>query len=185
MRSRTLITAVIFVLVGSGIYYAYIKIRRALTYADSSVTIAPSDEKANMEISGFRLEETDGPDSVWTLKAKKAEMFKNSKRIIFTDVETQVNGDLRAKNTYNITSDQGAYFMDEDKIILEKNVTINTSQGYKIFTDRLDYSVKTKQIRSIDPVNIFGKTPGGQLLSIEGVGIDGSLGSGNLKKTRR
>lgn len=185
MRYRNIIAVVVFVIAASAIYYSYVKIKGLLTYSETSITMGPEGEQPAMDISSFSLEETDGPDSVWTLKARKAEMFKGAQRIIFTDVETLVNGDKKAKNNYRINSEHGAYFMNEEKIVLEKNVTIQTSHGYKVLTDKLDYSIKTKKISSMDPVSIVGKTPGGQVISIEGVGIDGSLGNGDFKISKK
>ncbi len=185
MTKKTVIIAVSVVALIALTYFAYVKIKKALTYADASPTSIPIDEAPTMVIDVFKLEETEGLNSEWMLTAQKAEMFKKSGRIIFNKVDATVNGDAQGKTNYKINSDQGAYIIDEDKIILEKNVVITTSQGYKIITEMLEYYSKSKKINTPLPVSVSGKSPSGQVLNIDGVGISGDLGTGDFKIAKK
>ena len=185
MTKRTIIIAVSVLVLVVLAYFTYVNVKKALTYSDASPTSIPANEAPSMVINVFKLEETEGPNSEWMLTAKKAEMFKKSGRIILGKVETVVNGDTQGKINYKINSDQGVYFIDEDKIILEKSVVITTSQGYKIVTELLEYYAKNKKINSPLPVLVSGKSPSGQVLNIEGEGISGDLGTGNFKITKK
>ncbi len=185
MSKRTVIIIVSSIVFAGLVYYAYIKIKKNLTYMDVSPVEEPKDELASMTINTFKLEETDGPNNSWSLSSKKAEMFKKSEKIIFDKVEMIVNGDSVGKTNYKINSNKGAYFIKQDKIILESEVTILTSHGYKIVTDMLEYYTKTKKISASVPVFIEGKAPSGQKLVIQGEGIIGDLGAGAFKVVKK
>jgi lipopolysaccharide transport protein LptA len=112
-------------------------------------------------------------------------MFKSSEKLLFIDVRAIVNADLEGKDVYNISSELGSYQIKNDKVVLEKNVSVSTSHGYKVLTDKLEYFAKTKKINSSDIVSISGKTPSGEQLSIEGIGINGDLGSGDFSIVKK
>lgn len=185
MGKRTIIIIVSAVAVVVASVFVYKKVRKILTYADIKAGTANPNEIPAMTIKSFKLEETDGPNSRWTLTAQKADMFKNSGRILFDKVETLVNADALGKTNYKITSDKGTYFINSDKVVLDTNVVVQTSQGYKVLTDSIEYFAKTKRIKSSSPVTIQGKSPSGQMLDINGEGISGDLGTGDFKITKK
>lgn len=185
MGRRVLIIVPVLLIISSLLIFSYVKIKKKLSYSDPSLASMPVDEIPTMEINSFKLEETDGPKSSWVLFAKKAQMFKSSEKLLFIDVRAIVNADLEGKDVYNISSELGSYQIKNDKVVLEKNVSVSTSHRYKVLTDKLEYFAKTKKINSSDIVSISGKTPSGEQLSIEGIGINGDLGSGDFSIVKK
>jgi LPS export ABC transporter protein LptC len=124
-------------------------------------------DQAEVVIDGFHFAKNDGDKENWDLKARKAEMKKDSKTAELEDLEAV----LCAKNgtKLNLKADSGTFDTESKSVKLsgkEKGVVITSNSGYRVSTQSLDWNDKKKELRTDDPVTLHGKN-----IMIEGKGM--------------
>jgi LPS export ABC transporter protein LptC len=124
--------------------------------------------QAEVVIDGFHFAKNDGDKENWDLKARKAEMKKDSKVAELEDLEAV----FCAKNgtTLNLKADSGMFDTQSKSVKLsgdEKNgVVITSNSGYRMSTRNLDWNDKEKKLSTDGVVTLRGKN-----ISIEGKGM--------------
>jgi len=172
----TTITLIVFgILVGLW-FMAEADIRKAKANAGKKIPSTPS-----MTIKGFRLEQTSGDKIEWVLNSKYANLFSApNDHIVFEGVNALVYELKDQDYFYTVNSLTGTYWTKEDKMNLDGNVIVSTTNGYSFHTDNALYDVGKKKISTDSVVSAKGTTDGGDKLYVEGKGLKGDIALGDF-----
>ena len=139
-----------------------------------------------MTIKGFSLEQTDGDKLEWILNAKQAYMYGiPNNQMAFDDVNALVYGSSGIKGStkqevYTVTAVSGTYYTKQDKVDLDGNVVVGTSDGYSFYTDSANYDIAKRKISTDDPVYAKGESKKSGALYVEGEGLEGNTELGEF-----
>ncbi|HWP35318.1 MAG TPA: LPS export ABC transporter periplasmic protein LptC [Thermodesulfobacteriota bacterium] len=120
--------------------------------------------QASLSLNGFHLTETAGDETRWDLRAAEGEYFKERQLALLRDVE--VTFFARDGRTLTVRGDTGRLMTDTKNIALSGNVVATSSDGYRVTTDALFYTDRTRSISGRGPVELVGET-----MEVSGVGI--------------
>lgn len=130
-------------------------------------------QKADAWIQGFSYRQTQSGATKWIVNADQAQVFDNEHVAKLQAVQVRLfDADFQSEELL-ITSEEGEINTETNNFELMSNnqKTIMTfDSGYQVFSDRLTWSEKTRQIHTPDPVTIQGDG-----LRITGTGLAGNM----------
>jgi len=142
--------------------------------APSASSIPPNTlEQADAKISGFKFTQSQGDAIEWEIEAKQARLFESEKQALLNQVDVTLYG--RKGKELTVSGEEGTFHTTNKHFVLVNRATplvVETSGGYTIYTQQLEWANDTKQISSEGPVRIVGHG-----LEVTGRGLLGKLGS--------
>ncbi len=138
----------------------------------TSVTLEEQ-QGADAWIQGFSYRQTRSGATKWVVNANQAKVFDKEHIAKLQTVEVRLFDDTFQKEQLLITSEEGVMnTSNNDFELLSKNekTVMTFESGYQVFSDRLTWTEKTRQIYTADPVTIQGDG-----LVITGTGLAGDV----------
>lgn len=179
MIKKTVVTFIIVAVSIVAVILSYIKIKSLL---DKNVKYFLTRELpktgAPIKMKDYRLKETDGMKLTWMLDADMAEIYNTKNIIQFFGIKTRVNTNDLKGTYYDISASKGVYYTDTSKIVMNGDVSIDTSNGYTFSTDAVLYDAKTKNVNTDFKVTAFGPKKSKEPIFVEGVGLLGDINKG-------
>jgi LPS export ABC transporter protein LptC len=138
----------------------------------TSVTL-DEQQGADAWIQGFSYRQTRSGATKWVVNAHQAKVFDKEHVARLQTVQVRLFDDTFQKEELLITSEEGVMnTSSNDFELVSKNekTVLTFDSGYQVFSDRLSWSEKTRQIHTEDPVTIQGDG-----LVITGTGLAGDV----------
>lgn len=132
----------IFVLVGTA----------GIKYLEENIKSEDSDISSGSKSIILMKEAVLTQDNGW-LKAKTCMQEKQSGRMKMKDILAFTRG--KNGTEYTVVADEGEKSTQKQQVILEGNVEVNSEKGIKIFTDRMIYNLKKKDIHCPGSIRII------------------------------
>jgi len=108
------------------------------------------EKPADQQVLQFDLTSyTDGGTKRWEVKGKSANVV--NEMVEMEDINATTYGE---DNTLGLRADEGTYDKELNKVHLESNVVITTSDGAELTADTMDWDSKNNVITSESPVKI-------------------------------
>lgn len=133
--------------------------------------------RADASIDHFTFRETRAGAVQWEVKAARARVFEAEQRADLEEVEVTLFGEKGRQ--LSLRADKGVLDTAKKDFVLEQRngpIVVNLGSGYTIYTNHLAWTDARREIRTTDPVTIFG-----QGLEVRGVGLIGNLDSEEFK----
>ena len=129
--------------------------------------LIPDTNRAQNELLNPRFESVDQNQNPYNVTAERA--IQNQQNANLLKLE-KPHGSMTMKDgaALNITSDLGSYEKEQEKLFLEKNVTLEHQSGYTLSTEELRVDLKDGQAFSDKDVEIKGDQG-----TIKAKGLDG------------
>lgn len=128
---------------------------------------------ANAWIHGFSYRQTKAGWTKWMVTADQAKIFEKEQLARLEDVQVKLfDGDFHREQLF-ITSEEGMMntSTNDFDLVSQKQQTVMTFEsGYQVFSDRLTWVEKERELQTSDPVVIRGNG-----LTITGVGLKGNV----------
>ncbi len=110
---------------------------------------------ADMQMEKIRFVEDKQGRKTWELEAKSAQQYQDQNIMTLEDVKvTFYSKDGR---TFTVTGNQGKVYQDSKDLELSGDVTLNSSDGYRLKTDSVSYRNSERRVTSADPVVMEGE----------------------------
>lgn len=138
----------------------------------TSVTLEEQ-QGADAWIQGFSYRQTRAGATKWVVNADQAKVFDKEHVARLQTVHVRLFDDTFQKEQLLITSEEGVINTSNNdfELVSKNEKTVMTFEsGYQVFSDRLTWSEKTRQIHTPDPVTIQGDG-----LVITGTGLAGDV----------
>lgn len=130
--------------------------------AEKSELIKPAetDGEAEQAMVGIELVELRQGNKEWQLWADKAYTLKESGHLILEKVKVRIFGDSEV--TYVVTGDKGEVVVDRKDILISGNVVTETSNGYTIQTDHINYKSQDRTLSCDTDIKMLGPSQKGE-----------------------
>jgi len=112
-----------------------------------------SSPKADQEILGFTLTQTQEGRKVWALRARQALVFEESDRVEASGVTVDFYGEESSLQS-TLTAMSGIIMRRTNAIEVQGNVVVTATDGTVLTTDRLLWDERTGKIRSDHAVRV-------------------------------
>jgi lipopolysaccharide export system protein LptC len=133
--------------------------------------MGPGGDRADATISDFTFTQTKGATVQWQVQAQQARLFEQDRRALLQTVVVTLFGQQGKELTVN--GEEGTLDTATKNFMLANRSTplvVETSNGYVIYTNHLEWTDQTREIRTQDPVRIVGHG-----LEVRGRGLLGHL----------
>ena len=137
MRSKTLLLVVMALVVGGGVWL--LSIRQKSQAPPAEVPESQEGQISTFTLSGYG----EGAKRKWQVEGRTADIF--SQIVQLDEVVAKSYGDER---TIILTSDVGHFDKGTNDVHLEQNVVATTSDGIRVFSDRMDWKAKEERMSS-------------------------------------
>lgn len=140
---------------------------------ETTLVTLEEQQGADAWIQGFSYRQTRSGATKWVVNANQAKVFDKEHIAKLQTVEVRLFDDTFQKEQLLITSEEGVMnTSNNDFELLSKNekTVMTFESGYQVFSDRLTWTEKTRQIYTADPVTIQGDG-----LVITGTGLAGDV----------
>lgn len=125
-------------------------------------------DQAEVVMDGFHFAKQDGGKENWDLKARKAEMKKDSGMAELSDLDAVFSA--RDGSTLKLKADSGLFDTNSKAVRLRggkgQSVVVTSDKGYRMSTKSLDWNAERKELSTDSLVTLRGKG-----LHIEGKGM--------------
>lgn len=130
----------------------------------------------NVELALQDLHYTQNENGVplWTLDADNAEYIKGSQLALLDKVRFEYFAS-RSFGDVVLNSDKGEFNQDSRKLVLLGNVTVETENNERFFTDRLHFDDVTQQLWTEDAVRLQSPR-----IDLDGVGMQADIDQGRV-----
>ena len=142
--------------------------------------------KADQFMKGVHLTGTKEGEREWELWAEKAKGFNQQKAWRLDIVKSNFFSD--EGGTLFVNGDSGEVELESKNLIITGNVVVRSSNGYKLYTSKAEYTSNSKTLISPKKVKVIGPAePGGSRLGLVGDGMRATLSNsyiwiiGNVK----
>lgn len=126
--------------------------------------------QANLGLLGVRFYESQDGKPRWEINSKFAELHRKENYAFLKTVTAHFFSET---NQNNITSksDYGRSWTDKNRIELDGNVEIQSTQGYLFWMNHLTYDGKNHEFTSNDTVNMKGPDVRNPMMFLKGIGL--------------
>lgn len=159
---------------GMGVFIAHRVVTHMQTRSQETAVVTLEEQQgADAWIQGFSYRQTRSGATKWVVNANQAKVFDKEHIAKLQSVEVRLFDGTFKKEQLLITSEEGVMnTSNNDFELLSKNekTVMTFESGYQVFSDRLTWSEKTRQIYTDDPVTIQGDG-----LVITGTGLTGDV----------
>ena len=136
-------------------------------------------EAADQIMGGVHLVEAREEHKSWELWANTAKGFSGQGAWKLRDVKVVFLNDEGIR--YTVRGDRGTVMMETKDMQIEGNVVTTTSNDYRIDTEAVTYTEKTRILKGVHPVKIIGpKDENGYRLNLNGIGLRTFLGNSQI-----
>jgi LPS export ABC transporter protein LptC len=111
----------------------------------------PVQSKADYRIKEVHLQEEDPRGARWQLDAEYGEIFEEQKRTVMKKVTIRINDRTR---DWTVSGDEGEMARDTKDVELRGNVVVESSDGLRMETNRLNWTATDQRAWTNDPVTI-------------------------------
>jgi len=111
----------------------------------------PVQTKADYRIKEVHLQEEDRRGARWQLDADYGEVFEDQGKTVMKMVTIRINEPTRA---WTVTGDEGDLLRDTKDVELRGHVVVESSDGLRIETTRLNWTANQQRAWTNDPVTI-------------------------------
>ncbi len=162
MKPKIKLLLVIFLVAAVSAIGASIYINSMMSKGLSGTVVRSS--KADIRIEKARYVETKNGRKEWELEADSAQYFKNDNLTVFGNVKV-VFYSQKGVN-YTLTGREGKLRNDTKDMDIAGDVTVTSTDNYRLKTDSLKYVAANRQISTKDKVFFTGPN-----ITIEGIGF--------------
>ena len=165
VRAKFFLVLVIAALVSLSV--AFLMDNRGLKRPSKPARKEVRTDQAEVVIDGFHFANSKNNRENWELSAKKAEVKRDTGLTDLKDLEATFNGE--DGNALRLKADEGTFDSNTKAIKLnsrDKDITITSSNGYRMSAKDLSWDGKGKQLKTDEKVRLSGKN-----IEIEGKGL--------------
>ncbi len=147
-------------------------------------TLAPSPTKnlspqesvstADLQLDRMKYTETREGVKEWELEAASVRYFQDENMVFLEKVKATFFG--KNQESYTLVGERGRFNTQTKAIEVFDGVRIETSDGYRIQTQTLEYRAEKRELRTSDPVEMSGPQ-----LDVRGTGLVVELDHQRLK----
>jgi len=155
------------------IFLGYLLFRNAASSPSSGPISLHTIEKADAKLGEFTFTQSKGEAIEWQVRAKQARLFEQEKRAVLRGVVLTLYGGSGDEVT--VQGEEGTFNTATKDFVLanqEAPIVVQTSSGYTIYTNRLEWIEAVREIRTTAPVRIVGHG-----IEIRGQGLMGRIPS--------
>lgn len=170
---RALLT-VLIVAMAAFIGYRVINHMQSQGQAITNVTLEEQ-EGVDAWIQGFTYRQTKSGSTKWLVTADQAKVFEEEHLARLQEVQVRLFDRDFEREQLVIHSEQGVMNTstnDFDLVSQEQKTVMTFDSGYQVFSDRLTWVEKSRELYTTDPVVIRGEG-----LKITGIGLKGNVDS--------
>lgn len=114
-----------------------------------------SAEDAKMYLEKIHFVEDKDGKKTWELEATSIQQNREENLLVLQDVKVTVF--TEGARTFTITGKEGKVFLDSKNMELHGDVTVSSSDGYRLTTNSVAYRHEEKKLGTSDPVEIEGE----------------------------
>jgi len=171
MWERIARRALLTVSVALAIFLGYLLVMNADSDKPTRAMPQDSNDHADAKLSEFTFTQSKGEVVQWQVRAKQARIFEQEKRVLLKDVVVTLYG-AEGKDV-TVQGEEGMFETVTKNFALSNHETplvIQTRNGYTIYTNHLQWTEQTKELRTDDSVQIVGRG-----LEVNGKGLLGRM----------
>jgi LPS export ABC transporter protein LptC len=161
-------------ILGMAVFIGYRVFTHMQTQSQETTTVTLDEQQgADAWIQGFSYRQTQSGATKWVVNADQAKVFDKDQVAKLQTVQIRMFDSTFQKEQLLITSEEGVMntSTNDFELISKKEKTVMTfDSGYQVFSDRLTWDEKARQIRTADSVMIEGDG-----LIITGTGLTGDV----------
>jgi LPS export ABC transporter protein LptC len=133
---------------------------------------------ADLQLKRVKYTETREGIKEWELEAASARYFQNENTLFFEEVKATFFG--KNQDTYVLVGERGKFNTQTKAIEVFNGVKLDSSDGYRMRTQRLQYQADKRELKTSDPVEMSGPQ-----LQIQGTGLIVELDHQRMKILKR
>ena len=163
-KAKFIIFVLMVLLAGIVAVSVFVNVQGKKTGSEEEVAPKFSAQDAKMYLEKIHFVEDKRGKKTWELEAKSIQQNEDGNRMTLEDVKVTVYGD--EGRSFIISGKEGKVFLDSKNLELVGDVTVTSSDGYRLKTHSIAYHHQEKKILSPDPVEIEGEQ-----ISVTGKGL--------------
>ena len=144
---------------------------------ETKVTAKEPASSADLKLDRVRYTETREGVKEWELEATSAQYFKEDSTILLDKVKATFFG--KEGQTYTLVGEKGRFNTATKAIELFNGIQLESSDGYQMRSQSLNYQAEKREFHTADAVEIMGPQ-----LRVEGIGLIVDLDRQQLKVLR-